>query len=57
MVNPLSFLVDAFVKTFGITPPSPAAAAKAGRVIAIMLAAVLVLLGVAAWLLRSAFSR
>ncbi len=53
----LRLLVDAFVNTFGITPPSPAASTKAGRVIAIMLATVLVLLGVVALLLRSAFSR
>ena len=56
-VNPLRFLVDAFVNTFGITQPAPEAEARAGRYIALMLAAVLLLLGVAAWLLRGAFTR
>ncbi len=55
-VNPLRLLVDAFVNTFGITQPAPEAAARAGRYIAVMLAAVLVLLGLAAWLLRAAFT-
>jgi hypothetical protein len=57
LVSPLRLLVDAFVNTFGITPPTPATEAKAGRVIAIMLAGVLVLLGVVAWMLRAAFTR
>ena len=55
-MNPLRFLVDTFVNTFGITQPAPEAEAQAGRYIALMLAAVLLLLGVAAWLLRSAFT-
>lgn len=55
-VNPLRLLVDAFVNTFGITQPAPEAEARAGRYIALMLAAVLLLLGVAAWLLRGAFA-
>jgi hypothetical protein len=55
-VNPLRFLVDTFVNTFGITQPAPEAEAKAGRYIALMLAAVLLILGVVAWMLRSAFT-
>jgi hypothetical protein len=54
-MNPLRFLLDAFVNTFGITQPAPEAEARAGRYIALMLLAVLVFLGVAAWVLRSAF--
>jgi hypothetical protein len=56
-VNPLRFLVDAFVNTFGITQPTPETEVRAGRFIAIMLAAVLVLLCAAAWMLRAAFTR
>lgn len=56
-VNPLRLLVDLFVNTFGITPPTPEHQARAGRVIAMMLAAVLVLLVGVAWLLRTAFVR
>ena len=56
-VNPLRFFVDAFVNTFGITQPKPEAEARAGRFIALMLAAVLIFLGVVAWLLRAAFAR
>jgi hypothetical protein len=55
-VNPLHFLVDAFVNTFGITQPTPETEAKAGRFIAIMLAAVLILLGTVVWLLHTAFT-
>lgn len=56
-MNPLRLLVDAFVNTFGITQPAPKAEARAGRYIALMLIAVLLFLGVAALLLRSAFIR
>jgi hypothetical protein len=56
-MNPLRLLVDAFVNTFGITQPAPKAEARAGRYIALMLTAVLLFLGVAALLLRSAFIR
>jgi cytochrome b561 len=56
-VKPLRILVDAFVNTFGITPPTPENEARAGRVIAIMLGAVLVLLVAVGWLLHSAFAR
>lgn len=56
-VNILGFVVDAFVNTFGITPPTAENQARAGRVIAIMLAAVLVLLAVVALALRAAFLR
>lgn len=55
-MKPLRFLVDAFVNTFGITQPTPEAEARAGRFIAIMLGAVLLLLVAAVWLVRSAFS-
>ena len=55
-MNPLRLLVDAFVNTFGITQPSPEAEARAGRYIALMLAAVLLFLGLAAWVLRAAFT-
>ncbi|HWB32685.1 MAG TPA: hypothetical protein VG714_05900 [Acidobacteriaceae bacterium] len=53
-VSPLRLLVDAFVNTFGITRPAPEAEARAGRAIALMLLAVLSLLIVAVWVLRSA---
>lgn len=56
-VKPLRILVDAFVNTFGITPPTPETEARAGRVIAGMLVGVLVLLAGVAWLLRSALMR
>lgn len=56
-VNPLRLLVDTFVNTFGITQPAPEAEARAGRYIALMLVAVLAVLGVAAWLLLAAFTR
>jgi hypothetical protein len=52
-VNPLRFVVNAFVNTFGITRPSPQAEANAGRWIILMLAAVLAVVGLAAWLLLS----
>jgi hypothetical protein len=57
LVNPLRLLVDAFVNTFGITQPTPEAEARAGRYIALLLAAMLAVLGAAAWLLRAAFTR
>jgi hypothetical protein len=57
VVNPLRILVDAFVNTFGITQPAPEAEARAGRYIALMLAAVLAVLGGAVWLLRACFAR
>jgi len=56
-VNPLRLLVDVFVNTFGITPPTPETEVRAGRVIAAMLASVFILIGVAALLLRSALIR
>jgi hypothetical protein len=57
VVSPLRFLVDAFVNTFGITQPTPEAEARAGRYIALMLAAVVVFVVAVAWLLRTAFTR
>jgi hypothetical protein len=56
-VRVLGFLVDAFVNTFGITPPTPATRARAGRVIATMLVAVATLVAAVAWGLRAAFLR
>jgi hypothetical protein len=56
-VNPLRFLVDVFVNTFGITPPTRENEVRAGRVIALMLAGVLALLILAAVVLRAAFLR
>jgi cytochrome b561 len=56
-MNPLSAVVRLFVNTFGITQPTPEKEARAGRVILLMLLAVLVLLGAAGWLLRTAFAR
>ena len=41
----------------GSIHPSPEAEARAGRYIALMLAAVLLFLGLAAWVLRAAFTR
>ena len=46
--------MDAFVNTFGITPPTPENEARAGRFIALMLGAVFVLLAAVAWLVHSA---
>jgi hypothetical protein len=57
VMKPLRFLVDAFVNTFGITQPTPETEVRAGRFIAIMLSAVLLLLVAAVWLVRSAFSQ
>jgi hypothetical protein len=56
-VSPLRLLVDVFVNTFGITPPTPETEAKAGRVIAIMLAGVVIVLVAAGWLLGAALTR
>jgi hypothetical protein len=56
-VNPLRWLINIFVNTFGITRPSPENEASAGKVIALMLAAVALVLGMVAWLLRSSFTR
>jgi len=49
-------VVRLFVNTFGITQPAPEAEARAGRFIAWMLAVVLVVIGLATWMLRDAFS-
>jgi hypothetical protein len=57
MARPLRFLIDVFVNTFGITPPTPENEAKAGRTIALMLAGVALLLVVVVLLLRAALSR
>jgi hypothetical protein len=56
VMKPLRFLVDAFVNTFGITQPTPETEVRAGRFIAIMLGAVLLLLVAAIWLAQLAFS-
>ena len=52
----LSFIVDLFVNTFGITRPLPGEEARAGRFIALMLLAMLLCLGVAAWMVHRAFT-
>jgi hypothetical protein len=49
-------VVRLFVNTFGITQPAPEAEAKAGRFIAWMLALVVAVLGLAAWVLHSVFT-
>lgn len=51
-MNPLGTLVRIFVNTFGITEPTPGTEARAGRFIALMLFALLLLLIAVAWLLR-----
>ena len=51
----LNFFVRIFVNTFGITQPAPGTEARAGRFIALMLTALLVLLVAVAALLRAAF--
>ncbi len=51
-MNPLRWLVTIFVNTFGITPPTPENERQAGKVIALMLCAVVLALGVVAWLLH-----
>jgi hypothetical protein len=56
-VRVLDFIVNAFVNTFGITPPTVETQARAGRVIAIMLVGVLLLLVAVAFALRAAFLR
>jgi hypothetical protein len=56
-VKPLRLLVDAFVNTFGITPPTPENEARAGRFIALMLGGVLVVLVAVGWVVHSAFAR
>jgi len=50
-MNPLHFVVEAFVNTFGITRPSPLEERSAGRYIALMLLGVLLFLATAAWIL------
>jgi hypothetical protein len=55
-MKPLSFVVDLFVNTFGITRPTPREEARAGRYIALMLLAVLLFLVAVAWLLYRAFA-
>jgi hypothetical protein len=56
-VRPLRFLIDVFVNTFGITPPTPENEAKSGKVIALMLGGVALLLVVVVLLLRASLSR
>lgn len=55
-MNPLRFVVDAFVNTFGITRPGPREEATAGRYIALMLLAVLLFLVGIVWLLHGALT-
>jgi hypothetical protein len=56
-VNPIRWLTNIFVNTFGITPPTTENEARSGKVIALMLAAVAAVLGMVAWLLRSSLTR
>ncbi len=56
-MSPLSFVVQAFVNTFGITQPSPENEARVGRLILLMLAAVLAAIGLIAWLAFRALVR
>lgn len=53
-MSPFRHLVHAFSNTFGITRPEPQNEAAAGRFIALMLLAVLLLLGAVAWFLSGA---
>ncbi len=55
-VNPLRFLVDAFVNTFGITQPTPENERRAGQFIALMLGGVVVVIAVIAYALHSALT-
>lgn len=56
-VNPLRFLVEAFVNTFGITRPSAQQENRAGWFLAAMLAVVVAFLAVVAWVLHGALAR
>jgi hypothetical protein len=56
-VNPLTAVVRLFVNTFGITQPTPETEKRAGRFISLMLAGVLVVLGIVAWVLRTVLTR
>lgn len=56
-MNPLRFLVEAFVNTFGITRPSAQQERRAGWFLAGMLALVAVLLAGVVWVLRGALTR
>ena len=56
-VSPLSAVVRLFVNSFGITQPAPDAEARAGRIIALMLVGVVLLLGVVALVLRGVVAR
>ena len=56
MMSPFRYLVHAFANTFGITRPEPRQEVAAGRFIALMLLAVLIFLGVVAWLLSGTLS-
>ncbi|GAC1425610.1 MAG: hypothetical protein NVSMB62_22820 [Acidobacteriaceae bacterium] len=56
-MNPLRFLVEAFVNTFGITRPTPQQENRAGWFLAVMLVLVLIFLVGVAWALRGALAR
>jgi hypothetical protein len=47
-VKALRFVIDAFVNTFGITRPTPENEARSGKVIALMLVGVVLVLVAAA---------
>jgi len=48
MMKPLIFLANVFINTFGITQPSPEAAERTARVLALMMLAVLIIVVVVA---------
>ena len=54
-MRPLLLLTNAFINTFGITRPTPQAAQRAARFIAVLLVGVLVLVTTAAIALHLAF--
>ncbi|HKO19846.1 MAG TPA: hypothetical protein VJU82_13255 [Acidobacteriaceae bacterium] len=56
-VNPLSAIVRLFVNTFGITQPAPEDEQRAGKVILAMLIAVVLMLAVVGWALRTVLVR
>ncbi len=56
-MNPLRFVVDAFVNTFGITKPSERQQQMAGWFIAGMLLLVILGLALVGWVLKSALLR
>ena len=48
MMKPLIFLANVFINTFGITQPSPEAAERTARILAIMMLGVLIIVVIVA---------